>query len=70
MYFDPAGRDAAHEKTHSRWAGLRVLRMYSCELELLGNLSREGQPNGTGKDRASGAELSSLQAGTRVGMAD
>ena len=69
--FRPSGaRRGTWKKNASRWVGLRVLRMYSCELELLGNLSREGQPNGTGKDRASGAELSSLQAGTRVGMAD
>ena len=39
---------------HSCGSGVEVSRMYSCVLELLGDLSGQGQYSGTGKDRASG----------------
>ena len=34
------------EKTHSRGSGVIFSRMYSCVMELLGDLSRQGQYNG------------------------
>ena len=39
---------------HSCRSGVEVSRMYSCVLELLGDLSEKGQCDGTSKDRASG----------------
>ena len=54
------------KKTHSCVTGFKVSRMHSCVLELSGDLSRQGQPNGTGKDRASGAGSSSLHVRTRA----
>ena len=63
-YCDLSRHDATHEETHSCGAGLKVSGMNLRVLHLIGNLSSQGQPNGTDKHRASGTS----QAHYRLGL--